>query len=142
LPCDAADRDAELNWLKTLVKQLADKVNAPGDTTAARLGTVDDRIDEVALHGVRLGTTLGLATMAMHTSVDYTRQPRGFQGGMSEDIDDIEVILERLDGHGDAITDSIHPQSVLNRLFDYFVLGMFGISAINNEILILVFVLW
>jgi hypothetical protein len=96
----------------------------------------------VALHCVRLGTTLGLATMAMHTSVDYTRQPRGFQGGMSEDIDDIEVILERLDGHGDAITDSIHPQSVLNRLFDYFVLGMFGISAINNEILILVFVLW
>jgi hypothetical protein len=141
LPCDAADRDAELNWLKTLVKQLADKVNAPGDTTAARLGTVDDRIDEVALHGVRLGTTLGLATMAMHTSVDYTRQPRGFQGGMSEDIDDIEVILERLDGHGDAITDSIHPQSVLNRLFDYFVLGMFGISAIKNEILIVVFVL-
>jgi hypothetical protein len=141
LPCDAADRDAELNWLKTLVKQLADKVNAPGDTTAARLGTVDDRIDEVALHGVRLGTTMGLAAMATHTSVDYTRQPRGFQGGMSEDIDDIEVILERLDGHDDAITDSIHPQSVLNRLFDYFVLGMFGISAIKNEILIVVFVL-
>jgi hypothetical protein len=35
-----------------------------------------------------------------------------------EDIDDIEVILERLDGHGDTIADSIHPQSVLNRLFD------------------------
>jgi hypothetical protein len=33
-------------------------------------------------------------------------------------IDDIEVILERLDGHGDAIADSIHPQSVMNRLFD------------------------
>jgi hypothetical protein len=26
-----------------------------------------------------------------------------------EDIDDIEVNLERLDGHGDAIGDSIHP---------------------------------
>jgi hypothetical protein len=51
LPCDAADRDTELNWLKTLVKQLADKVNAPGDTTAARLGAVDDHIDEVALEG-------------------------------------------------------------------------------------------
>jgi hypothetical protein len=33
---------------------------------------VDDRIDEVALHGVHLGTTLGLAAMAMHTSVDYS----------------------------------------------------------------------
>jgi hypothetical protein len=60
------DRDAELNWLKTLVKKLADKVNAPGDTPEARLGAVEDRVDEVALHGVRLGTTLGLAAMATH----------------------------------------------------------------------------
>jgi hypothetical protein len=100
------------------VKQLADKVNAPGDTPTARLGAVDDRINEVALHGVRLGTTLGLAAMATHTSIDYSTQSRGFHGSAPEDIDDIEVILERLDGHGDAIADSIHPQSVLNRLFD------------------------
>jgi hypothetical protein len=118
LPRITADRDAELNWLKMLVKKLADKVNAPGDTPAARIAAVEDRVDEVALHGVRLGTTLGLATMAMHTSVDYSTQPRGFHGGVPEDIDDIEVILERLDGHSDAIADSIHPQSVLNRLFD------------------------
>jgi hypothetical protein len=67
----AVDRDAELNWLKTLVKKLADKVSAPGDTPEARLGAVEDRVDEVALHGVRLGTTLGLAAMAMHTGIDY-----------------------------------------------------------------------
>jgi hypothetical protein len=101
-----------------LVKKLADKVNAPGDTPTARLSAVDDRIDEVALHGVRLGTTLGLAAMATHTGVDYSTQPHGFQGGVPKDIDDIEVILERLDGHGDAVANSIHPQSVLNRLFD------------------------
>jgi hypothetical protein len=118
LPRNAADRVTELNWLKTLVKQLADKVNGPEDTSAARIATVEDRVDEVALHGVRLGTTLGLAALAMHTGVDYSTQPRGFHGGAPEDIDDIEVILERLDGHGDAIADSIHPQSVLNRLFD------------------------
>jgi hypothetical protein len=118
LPRNAADRDAELNWLKTLVKQLEDKVNAPRDTPAARIAAVEDRVDEVALHGVHLGTTLGLAAMAMHTGVYYSTQPRDFHGGALEDIDDIEVILERLDGHGDAITDSIHPQSVLNRLFD------------------------
>jgi hypothetical protein len=41
----AADRDAELNWLKTLVKKLADKVNAPGDTPAARIAAVEDRVD-------------------------------------------------------------------------------------------------
>jgi hypothetical protein len=54
------------------VKKLADKVNAPGDTPKARLGAVEDRIDEVALHGVRLGTTLGLVTMVTHTNVDYS----------------------------------------------------------------------
>jgi hypothetical protein len=118
LPHIAADHDAELNWLKTLVKKLADKVNAPGDTPAARIAAVEDRVDEVALHGVRLGTTLGLAAMVTHTSVDYSTQPHGFHGGAPEDIDDIEVILEHLDSHGDAIADSIHPQSVLNRLFD------------------------
>jgi hypothetical protein len=100
------------------VKKLADKVNTPGDTPEARLGAVEDRIDDVALHGIRPGTTLGLAAMATHTGVDYSTWPRGFHGGAPEDIDDIEVILERLDGHGDAIADSIHPQSVLNRLFD------------------------
>jgi hypothetical protein len=101
-----------------LVKKLADKVNAPEDTPNARIVTVEDRVNEVALHCVRLGTTLGLASMATHTGVDYTTQPRGFHGGAPEDIDDIEVILERLDGHDDGIADSIDPQSVLNRLFD------------------------
>jgi hypothetical protein len=65
-----------------LVKQLADKVNTPGDTP------VEDRVDEVAVHDIRLGTTLGLAAMATHTGVDYSIQPRGFQGGAPEDIDE------------------------------------------------------
>jgi hypothetical protein len=86
---NAVDRDAKLNWLKRLVKQLADKVNAPGDTPADRIAAMEDRVDEVALHGVRLGTTLGLAAMATHTGVDYSMQPRGFQGGAPEDIKEI-----------------------------------------------------
>jgi hypothetical protein len=113
-----AARDAELDQLKTLVKQLADKVNAPSDMPAERLAAVEDRVDAVAVHGIRLGTTLGLAAMATHTGVDYSIQPRDFRGGAPEDLDEIEVILERLDGHGDAIAKLTHPQSVLNRLFD------------------------
>jgi hypothetical protein len=101
-----------------LVKQLADKVNAPGDTPVDRLAAVEDRVDDVALHSILLGTSLGLAAMAMHTDVDYSTQPRSFQGGAPEDVDEIEVILERLDGHGNTIADTIHSQSVLNRLFD------------------------
>jgi hypothetical protein len=113
-----AAHDAELDQLKKLVKQLADKVNAPGDTLVEHLAAVEDRVDEVSVHGIRLGTTLGLAAMATHTGVDYSIQPRGFQGGAPEDLDEIEVILERLDGHDDAIAELTHPQSVLNRLFD------------------------
>jgi hypothetical protein len=104
--------------LKTLVEQLADKVNAHGGTPAERLAVVEHHVDEVATHGVRLGTTLGLAAMAMHTDIDYSTRPRGFRGGAPEDIDEIELILERLDGHGDAIAEITHPQSILNRLFD------------------------
>jgi hypothetical protein len=111
-------RDAELNQLKRLVEQLADKVNARGDTPAERLAAVEHRVDEVATHGVRLGTTLGLAAMATHTNVDYSTRPHGFRGGAPEDIEEIELISERLDGHGDAIAELTHPQSMLNRLFD------------------------
>jgi hypothetical protein len=56
--------------------------------------------------------------MATHTDVDYSTRPRGFWGGAPEDIEEIELILERLDGHGDAIAEITHPQSVLKRLFD------------------------
>jgi hypothetical protein len=76
------------------------------------------RVDEVALHGVYLGTALGLAAMSTRTGVDYSTRPPGFDGGTLEDLDDIEATVERLDGHGVAIADSIHPHSVLNRLFD------------------------
>jgi hypothetical protein len=112
------DCDAELNRLKALVEKLVNKVNAPGDTPEARLGVVVGRVDEVALHGVRLGIALGLAAMSMHTGVDYSTRTRGFDGGAPEDLDDIEAIVERLDGHGIAVADSIHPKSILNRLFD------------------------
>jgi hypothetical protein len=113
-----ADHDAELNRLKELAEKLANKVNAPGDTPEVRLGAVAGCINEVALHGVRLGTALGLASMSTRTGVKYSMRPPVFDGGAPEDLDDIEATVERLDGHGTAIADSIHPQSVLNRLFD------------------------
>jgi hypothetical protein len=112
------DRDSELNRLKALAEKLANKVNAPGDTPEVGLGAVAGRVNEVALHGVCLGTTLGLAARSTCTSVDCSTQPPGFDGGAPEDLDDIEATMERLDGHGAAIADSIHPQSVLNRPFD------------------------
>jgi hypothetical protein len=113
-----ADRDAKLNRLKALAEKLANKVNAPGDMPEVRLDAVAGRINEVALHGVRLSTALGLAAMSTRTAIDYSMQPPGFDGGVPEDFDDIEATVEHLDGHDAAIADSIHHQSVLNRLFD------------------------
>jgi hypothetical protein len=103
-----ADRDEELNRLKVLAEKLANKVNAPGDTPEARLGAVVGRVDEVALHGVRLGTALGLSAMSTRPGIDYSTRPPGFDGGAPKDLDDIEATIERLDGHGVAIADSIH----------------------------------
>jgi hypothetical protein len=51
---------------------LADKVKARGDTPAERLAAVENCVDELATHGIRLGTTLGLDAMATHTGVDYS----------------------------------------------------------------------
>jgi hypothetical protein len=76
-----ADRDAELNQLKVLVEKLANKVSTLGDRLEIRLGTVAGRINEVALHGIRLGTALGMAAMSTHTDVDYSTRPPGFDGG-------------------------------------------------------------
>jgi hypothetical protein len=81
-----ADRDAELNRLKALAEKLPNKVNAPGDTLEVRLGVVASRIDEVALHGVCLGTALGLAAMSTRTGVDYSTQPPDFDGGAPETL--------------------------------------------------------
>jgi hypothetical protein len=92
------------NSIKALAEKLTNKVNAAGDTPKVRLGVVAGRVNKVALHGVRLGTALGLAAS--------TQQP-DFDGGAPEDLDDIEATVERLDGHGAAIADSIHPQFVL-----------------------------
>ena len=111
-------RDVELDRLKALAERLANKVNTPGDMPVAHLGVVVNRVDEVALHGVRFGTSLGLAAMETHTRLDYSKEPRGFNGGLAEDIDEIEVIVDRLDGHGATIAERISPQSVLNRMFD------------------------
>jgi hypothetical protein len=104
-----ANHDAELNRLKALAEKLENKVNAPRDMSEALLGAVVGRVDEVALHGVRLGTALGLASMSMRTGIDYFMRPPGFDGGAPKDLDDIEATMERLDGHGVAISDSIHP---------------------------------
>jgi hypothetical protein len=56
--------------------------------------------------------------MVTHTGVDYSTRPHGFYGGATEDVDDIEATIERLDSYGVTIADSIYPQFVLNRLFD------------------------
>jgi hypothetical protein len=47
--------------------------------------------------------------MATHTDVDYSTRPPGFLGGAPEDIDEIEIILERLDATATPLPNSVIP---------------------------------
>jgi hypothetical protein len=74
-----AARDAELDQLKMLVKQLADKVNAPGDTPVERLAAVEDRMDAVAVHGIRLAPPCAWLPWR-HIPTSTTRSSRAASG--------------------------------------------------------------
>ena len=98
--------------------KIADKVNAQGETSEARLGAVDGRIDQAVIQGVQLGASLGLAAMTSRTNEDYSFRPVGFAGGRPDEIDDIDESLEAYDDHAAALAESTNPQSVLNKLFE------------------------
>ena len=109
---------AENDRLKAAANRIADKVNAHGETVEERLDDADGRIDQVALHGVHLGVSLGLAAMSSRTGEDYSIQPVGFSGGPPEEIDDIDERLDQYEDHAAALAQSTNAQSVLNKLFE------------------------
>ena len=76
--------------MKTAANKIADKVNAQGETSEARLDAVDGRIDQAVIQGVHLGASLGLAAMTSQTNEDYSSQPVGFVGGRPDEVDDID----------------------------------------------------
>ena len=104
--------------MKTAANKIADKVNAQGETSEARLGAVDGRIDQAVIQGVHLGASLGLAAMTSQTNEDYSSQPVGFVGGCPDEVDDIDERLEAYDDHAAALAEITNPQSVLNKLFE------------------------
>ena len=116
LSCPALS--AENDRLKTAANKIADKVNAQGETSEARLDAVDGRIDQAVIQGVHLGASLGLAAMTSQTNEDYSSQPVGFVGGRPDEVDDIEERLEAYDDHAAALAEITNPQSVLNKLFE------------------------
>jgi len=103
--------------LKAAVNKVADKVNAQGENSEARLDAIDSRIDEVAVYGMHLGASMGLAAMSSQTGEDYSVQPVGFRGGPLEEIENIDERLEQYEDHAAAVAASTQAQSVLNRLF-------------------------
>ena len=109
---------AENDRLKAAANKIADKVNAQGETSEARLDAADGRIDQAVIQGVHLGASLGLATMTSRTNKDYSFRPVGFAGGRPDEIDDIDERLVAYDDHVAALAESINPQSVLNKLFE------------------------
>jgi hypothetical protein len=108
---------AENDRLKAVANRIANKVNAQGETSEARLDAVDGRIDEIVVHGMHLDASMGLAAMSSQTGEDYSVQPVGFCGGPPENIENIDEHLEQYEDHTAAVAESTQAQSVLNMLF-------------------------
>jgi tetrahydromethanopterin S-methyltransferase subunit G len=98
--------------------EVADKVNARGETVEARLDAVHGRVDQAVIQGMHLGVSLGLVAMSSRTNEDYSIQPVGFLDGHPDEIDDIDERLEAYDDHAAALAESTNPQSILNKLFE------------------------
>lgn len=60
----------ENDALKAAIIELADAVNAHGDTEIARLQDVSMRVHEIALHGVHHGAADALACTESHVGAD------------------------------------------------------------------------
>lgn len=71
--------------MNTAANNVADKVAAEGDTPEACLNVVNTRIDEVAIHGVRFGTSMGPAVLEGQSSIDLSVHPVGFPHGDPEE---------------------------------------------------------
>ena len=97
---------------------IADKVNARGATVPDRLDRVNDRIDDLAAHGLFIGAGMSVAAMATQAEEDLSRYPTGFSTNNPANFDtDPESLFARYDEHAADIAGAIPLAKVFERLF-------------------------
>ena len=93
----------------------ADALNARGETMELRLQDIVLRAREVAHHGVRHGTSVGLAAAQVRSGHDVTSVEPWFPDhGCPEEH---SALVDTFTGHGAAVADRTPPDLILSLLF-------------------------
>ena len=92
-------------------------MNARGDTVAARLQDISNRVREVARHGVRRGATIALATAQLESGHDFLQiEPVHFPLG-SEDWWAFEELTDNMEMAATAISEDVSIEAVIGNVF-------------------------
>ena len=92
-------------------------MNARGDTVAARLQDIPNRIREVAGHGVRRGATVALAMAQFETGHDLLQvEPFRFPLG-SEDWWAFKELADEMEMAAATISEDVSIEAVIGNVF-------------------------
>ena len=109
----------QLESLQLAANVATTAINARGPLINAGLHDVPARVQEIALHGVRHGALVALATAQVQTRHELHTMETGFlMGDGPEEHEDL--IAEFIDA-AEAIVDITSAQDMINHVFDYFV---------------------
>jgi len=93
-----------------------DVVNARGPLTNARLHDVPARVQEIALHGVRHGASVALATAQVQTGHELHNMETGFP--MGDGPEEHEDLIKEFVVAAKTIVDITSTQDVVNKVID------------------------
>ena len=92
-------------------------MNARGNTVAARLEDIPNRVREVASHGVRRGTVVALTTAPLESGHDFLQiEPVHFPLG-SEDWWAFEEPADDMEMAAAAISKDVSTEAVIGNVF-------------------------
>ena len=92
-------------------------MNARGNTVAARLEDIPNRVREVASHGVRRGTAVALTTAPLESGHDFLQiEPVHFLLG-SEDWWAFEEPADDMEMAAAAISEDVSIEAVIGNVF-------------------------
>lgn len=107
-----SDLTVRLEALQVAGNEIADAVNAEGDSVVERIENIIPRVHEVALHGIRHGAALALAAAQAHTG-------RNLDGLDVESPTIADAMEENSDGFvavADAIADASSSAYVVDKV--------------------------
>jgi len=109
--------ESQIQALHAVAATATGSVNARGNTVAARLQDIPNRIREVAGHGVRRGAAVALATAQFQTGHDLLQvEPVHLPLG-SEDWWVFEELADDMEMAAAAISEDVSIEAVIGNVF-------------------------